>query len=189
MHLKSPNDSWAIKFAKFVDRFGTLKISIMFVILTLLFTLAGSYIIRSSLGSQVDPDDFISALILTLLSAPWVLYFFSELIKQLEHSRINLEDAVSQLERLRKHDVILNRELQNNIRQLNYEIEQRRNAQLERESVFEELEREIKEKSEQEMQARRLSTLTRSIIDASPDLIITATKKGGLPAVTVLLKK
>jgi two-component system aerobic respiration control sensor histidine kinase ArcB len=113
-----------------------------------------------------------------MLSAPWLLYFFSELIKQLEHSRINLEDAVSQLERLRKHDVILNRELQNNIRQLNYEIEQRRNAQLERESVFEELEREIKKKSEQEMQARRLSTLTRSIIDASPDLIYYRNEEG-----------
>ena len=178
MHLKSPNESWAIKFAQFVDRFGTLKISILFVVFTLLFTLVGSYIIRSSMGSQIEIDDFISALILTMLSAPWLLYFFSELIKQLEHSRINLEDAVSQLERLRKHDVILNRELQNNIRQLNYEIEQRRNAQLERESVFEELEREIKKKSEQEMQARRLSTLTRSIIDASPDLIYYRNEEG-----------
>jgi two-component system aerobic respiration control sensor histidine kinase ArcB len=111
MHIKSPNDSWAIKFAKFVDRFGTFKISILFVVFTLFFTLAGSYLIRVSLGSQIEPDDFVSAVVLTLLSAPWVLYFFSELIKQLEHSRINLEEAVSQLERLRKHDVILNREL------------------------------------------------------------------------------
>lgn len=178
MHLKSPKDSWAIKFAQFVDRFGTLKISILFVVFTLLFTLAGSYIIRTSLGSEIELDDFISALILTMLSAPWILYFFSELIKQLEHSRISLEDAVSQLERLRKHDVILNRELQNNIRQLNYEIEQRRNAQLERESVFEELEREIKEKSEQEIEARRLTRLTRSIIDASPDLIYYRNEEG-----------
>ncbi len=178
MYLKPPNDSWAIKFAKFVDRFGTLKISILFVIFTLLFTLIGSYIVRTSLGSQIETVDFISPLVLTLLSAPWLLYFFSKLIKQLEHSRINLEEAVSQLERLRKHDVILNRELQNNIRQLNHEIEQRRNAQLERELVFEELEREIKEKSEQEIQARRLSTLTRSIIDASPDLIYYRNEEG-----------
>lgn len=178
MQLKSQNDSWAIKFAKFVDRFGTLKLSILFVIFTLLFTLVGSYIIRMILGSEVEPNDFISAIVLTLISAPWVLYFFSELIKQLEHSRLNLEEAVSQLERLRKHDVILNRELQNNIRQLNYEIDQRRTAQLERESVFEELEREMKEKSEQEIQARRLSTLTRSIIDASPDLIYYRNEEG-----------
>ncbi|MBF7074927.1 aerobic respiration two-component sensor histidine kinase ArcB [Glaciecola sp. MH2013] len=178
MQSKSSNESWAIRFAKFVDRIGTLKVSILFVVFTLLFTLAGSFLIRTSMGSEIEFDDFISAIILTLLSAPWVLYFFSELIKQLEHSRINLEDAVSQLERLRKHDVILNRELQNNIRQLNYEIEQRRHAQLERESVFEELEKEIKEKSEQEMQARRLSTLTRSIIDASPDLIYYRNEEG-----------
>lgn len=178
MQLKTPPDSWAIKFAQFVDRFGTLKISIIFVMFTLIVTLGGSFLIRMSLGSEIEIDDFISALILTMISAPWVLYFFSELIKQLEHSRINLEEAVSQLERLRKHDVILNRELQNNIRQLNYEIEQRRHAQLERESMFEELEREIKEKSEQEMQARRLSTLTRSIIDASPDLIYYRNEEG-----------
>ena len=178
MQLKSQNESWAIKFAQFIDRIGTLKVSVLFVIFTLLFTLVGSFLIRRSMGSAIEFDDFISAIILTLLSAPWVLYFFSDLIKQLEHSRINLEDAVSQLERLRKHDVILNRELQNNIRQLNYEIEQRRHAQLERESVFEELEKEIKEKSEQEMQARRLSTLTRSIIDASPDLIYYRNEEG-----------
>jgi two-component system aerobic respiration control sensor histidine kinase ArcB len=178
MYLKTPNDSWAIQFAKFVDRFGTLKISIVFVILTLLFTLAGSYLIRTSLGSQIETVDFISPLVLTLLSAPWLLFFFSKLIKQLEHSRINLEEAVSQLERLRKHDVILNRELQNNIRQLNHEIEQRRNAQSEREVVFKELERKIKEKSEQEMEARRMSTLTRSIIDASPDLIYYRNEEG-----------
>lgn len=178
MQLKTPPDSWAIKFAKFIDRFGTVKLCLLFVIFTLVITLLGSYLIRLSLGSDIEADDFISAIILTMLSAPWVLYFFSELVKQLEHSRINLEEAVSQLERLRKHDVILNRELQNNIRQLNYEIEQRRHAQLERESMFEELEKEIKEKSEQEMEARRLSTLTRSIIDASPDLIYYRNEEG-----------
>lgn len=178
MQLKTLPESWAIKFAQFVDKVGTFKVSVLFVIFTLLFTLLGSYIIRTAMGSEIAVDDFISALVLTLISAPWVLYFFSELIKQLEHSRINLEEAVSQLERLRRHDVILNRELQNNIRQLNYEIEQRKNAQLEREKMFSELERQIKEKSEQELQARRLSTLTRSIIDASPDLIYYRNEEG-----------
>lgn len=178
MHIKTPPESWAIKFAQFVDKMGPIKVSILFVLFTLFFTIAGSYVIRASLGSEITLDDFISAVVLTLISAPWVLYFFSELIKQLEHSRINLEEAVSQLERLRRHDVILNRELQNNIRQLNYEIEQRKNAQLEREAMFAKLEQEIKEKSEQEIQARRLSTLTRSIIDASPDLIYYRNEEG-----------
>ncbi|MGB3724155.1 MAG: aerobic respiration two-component sensor histidine kinase ArcB [Glaciecola sp.] len=178
MLIKTPPESWAIKFAQFVDKIGPVKVSILFVFFTLFFTIAGSYVIRAALGSEIEVDDFVSAIVLTLVSAPWVLYFFSELIKQLEHSRTSLEEAVTQLERLRRHDVILNRELQNNIRQLNYEIEQRKNAQLEREAMFAKLEQEIKEKSEQEIQARRLSTLTRSIIDASPDLIYYRNEEG-----------
>ncbi|AFT79489.1 aerobic respiration control sensor protein ArcB [Alteromonas macleodii str. 'Black Sea 11'] len=178
MHSDSPNDSWAIRFAQFVQRFGTLKLSILFVVLSLVFTLGGSYVIRVSMGSKVQPDDFISAVVLTMLSAPWVLYFFSELIKQLENSRTNLKEVVSQLESLREEDVFLNRELQSNIRQLNHEIEQRKQAQEEREALFKDLEKEIQDKSEQEAQARRLSTLLRSIIDASPDLIYYRNEEG-----------
>ena len=178
MHQDSPNDSWAIRIAQFVKRFGTLKLSILFVTATLVFTLVASYLVRISLGKSVQPDDFIIAIIITLLSAPWVLYFFSELVKQLESSRTNLKEVVSQLERLREEDVFLNRELQNNVRQLNHEIEQRKRAQEEREAVFKELEREIEDKSSSEEQARRLSTLLRSIIDASPDLIYYRNEEG-----------
>lgn len=178
MLIKTPPDSWAIKFSQFVDTLGPVKVSVLFVLITMLLTVAGSFVIRWLLDSQVELDDFISAVALTLVTGPWVLYFFFKLIKLLEHSRINLEEAVSQLERLRRHDVILNRELQNNIRQLNYEIEQRKNAQLEREALLTKLEQEIKEKSEQTVQARRLSRLTRSIIDASPDLIYYRNEEG-----------
>ncbi|WP_218355339.1 aerobic respiration two-component sensor histidine kinase ArcB [Alteromonas lipotrueiana] len=178
MHQDSPNDSWAIRIAQFVKRFGTLKLSIVFVTATLVFTLVASYLVRISLGKSIQPDDFIIAIIITLLSAPWVLYFFSELVKQLENSRTNLKEVVSQLERLREEDVFLNRELQNNVRQLNHEIEQRKRAQEEREAVFKELEREIDDKSSSEEQARHLSTLLRSIIDASPDLIYYRNEEG-----------
>lgn len=170
--------TWAFRFASFVQRYGTLKLSLFFVLLTLGFTIGGSYVIRVSLGSQPTLEDFMSAIILTMLSAPWLLYFFSELVKQLEHSRAHLKEVIEELESLREEDVLLNKELQNNIKQLNYEIEQRRNAQLERERVFEELEREIRDKSEQEIQARRLSMLLRSIIDASPDLIYYRNEEG-----------
>lgn len=178
MLIKSPNDKWAIKVAQFVDKIGTVKASLLFVLLILLFTVTGSYLVRLSFGSVMDKEDYVSAIVLTVVGAPYLLFLFSTLIKQLQHSRINLEEAVSQLERLRRHDVILNRELQNNIRQLNYEIEQRKQAQLEREGMLTKLEREIKQKSEQEIEARRLSMLTRSIIDASPDLIYYRNEEG-----------
>ncbi|GAB3011916.1 aerobic respiration two-component sensor histidine kinase ArcB [Bowmanella dokdonensis] len=174
----SADDPWAIRFAQFISRFGTLRISILFVLLTLIFTLAGSYFIRLYMTGEVHLEDFVSAVMLTLLSAPWVLYFFSELVRQLEVSRNSLKEVVAQLESLREEDVLLNRELQHNIRQLNVEIEERRKAQEDREKVFTELEQEIAEKSEKEQHALRLSTLLRSIIDASPDLIYYRNEEG-----------
>lgn len=179
MPQANSKDHWAIRFAQFIERFGTLRLSFLFVVLTLAFTLCGSYLVRTYIfHSPVSSVDFMSPIVLVIMSAPWVLYFFSELVKQLEHARNELKDAVTQLESLREEDVLLNRELQNNIKQLNHEIEQRKNAQQERELVFAELEREIKDKSEQEEQARRLSKLTRSIIDASPDLIYYRNEEG-----------
>ncbi len=178
MQSKEPIESWAIRVAQFVQRFGTLKVSIIFVLLTLIFTLGGSYLLRMAMNGRADVEDFISAIILTMLSAPWVLFVFTELVKQLEQSRTSLTDAVTQLERLREEDVLLNQELQRNIKKLNHEIEQRKEAQLERETVFAHLEREISNKSRQEEQAQRLSTLLRSIIDASPDLIYYRNEEG-----------
>ena len=178
MTKKTSVDPWAIRFAQFINRFGAVKVSILFVILTLIFTFIGTYVFRGVVSEQAYIEDFVGATILTLLSAPWVIWLFSELVKQLERSRESLEEAVTELERLRTEDELLNQALQNNIQQLNHEIEQRKNAQLERESVFTDLEHEILEKSEQEQQASRLSTLLRSIIDASPDLIYYRNQEG-----------
>jgi two-component system aerobic respiration control sensor histidine kinase ArcB len=178
MTKKTSVDPWALRIAQFINRFGAVKASVLFVILTLIFTFAGTYFLRVIFSDQAQTEDFLIAVVLTLLSAPSVLWFFSELVKQLERSRESLADAVTQLEKLREEDELLNRTLQNNIKQLNHEIEQRKNAQLERESVFTELECEIADKSEKEQQALRLSSLLRSIIDASPDLIYYRNQEG-----------
>lgn len=171
-------DPWVIRFARFIIRFGAVKASFFFVILSLAFTFVGSYILRIVMDGEVQVEDFVGPTILSLLSAPWVLWFFSELVKQLEQSRLSLKSAVTQLEKLREEDELLNRALQNNIKQLNHEIEQRKNAQVEREDMFSDLEREMDDKSKKEQQAQRLSTLLRSIIDASPDLIYYRNEEG-----------
>ncbi len=178
MQSKAPIESWAISIAQFVKRFGTLKVSILFVLITLIATLCGSYAIRMAMSGEVEIEDFATAILLTMLCAPWVLFVFIELVKQQEQSRASLTQVVQQLERLRNDDVRLNKELQDNIQRLNHEIEQREEAQLEREKVLKDLEREISDKSEQEVQAKRLSTLLRSIIDASPDLIYYRNEEG-----------
>ena len=153
MHPEQTTHSWAFRFSRFLEHHGTVKLSLLFVLITLIFTKGGSYVIRVSFGSVPSLEDFLSAVILTMLSAPWILYFFSELVKQLELSRVHLKEVIEELESLREEDVLLNRELQNNIKQLNFEIEQRKDAQLEREKVFKELELEIRDNTEQEIQA------------------------------------
>ena len=178
MQRQESVEPWALRFAQFINRFGTLRVSVLFVFLTLIFTMTGTYFLRIYIIGDVKLEDFMSAIILTIVSAPWVLFFFSELVKQLERSRGHLAEVITQLERLREEDILLSRELQNNIKQLNYEIEQRKNAQAERENVFVELENEIKDRAEKEAQALRLSTLLRSIIDASPDLIYYRNEEG-----------
>lgn len=178
MHSDPSQDDWAIRLAQFLKYFGKLKLYIIVVAVMMLFMVGASFGIREVLGTEFRYDDFVSAIVLTLFSAPWILYFFGELVSHLENSRTNLKDVVAQLEHLREEDVFLNRELQSNIRKLNHEIEKRRAAQEERETVLKELEIEIRDKTEQEEQARRLSTLLRSIIDASPDLIYYRNEEG-----------
>ncbi|MBO1256357.1 aerobic respiration two-component sensor histidine kinase ArcB [Alteromonas sp. 5E99-2] len=178
MHSDPSQDAWAIRLAQFLKYFGKLKLYIIVVAIMLLFVVGASFGIRAALGTEFYYDDFVSAVLLTLFSAPWIMYFFGELVLHLENSRTNLKEVVAQLEHLREEDVFLNRELQSNIRKLNHEIEKRRAAQEERETVLKELEIEIRDKTEQEEQARRLSTLLRSIIDASPDLIYYRNEEG-----------
>ena len=178
MHSDPSQDAWAIRLAQFLKYFGKLKLYIIVVAVMLFFVVGASFGIREVLGTEFNYDDLVSAVVLTLFSAPWILYFFGELVSHLENSRTNLKEVVAQLEHLREEDVFLNRELQSNIRKLNHEIEKRRAAQEERETVLKELEIEIRDKTEQEEQARRLSTLLRSIIDASPDLIYYRNEEG-----------
>ena len=109
MHSEHSTNSWAFSFSRFVEHHGTVKLSLFFVLVTLVFTIGGSYIIRLSLGTEPLLEDFVSAIILTMLSAPWILFFFSELVKQLELSRVHLKEVIEELERLREEDVLLNR--------------------------------------------------------------------------------
>lgn len=179
MENDKPVEHWAIRLAQLINRFGTLRSSVFFVLFALGFTLLGSYFLRSYVSEDgVNLADFVTAVILTMLSAPWVLFFFSSLVKQLEQSRARLSAAVAELESLRSQDELRNQALERNIQQLNHEIEQRKIAQLEREATFAHLENEIADKSRQEQEAKRLSTLLRSIIDGSPDLIYFRNEEG-----------
>lgn len=142
--------SWAIFLARKIDRFGTLRASLLFIFISVIFTLFGAYSLRIAFGGEFQQQDFLIVLFLTLFSAPWVLFFFSELVKQLEQSRRRFKEAIVELERLRLED-------------------EKRNV---------EMQKQVEQKSQQQKQAAEFSSLLRSIIDASPDLIYYRNQEG-----------
>lgn len=179
MHPESKDiDSWAEKCARWIHRFGVLRSTIVLLLLTMAFTIIGSFAIRYAIDAHIDIEDFITAVVLTLTVAPWSIFIFSSLVKQLERSRIEMQLTLDELERMRIQDIERNEEMQSSIRRLNEEMEKRQQLQIDREKVFKELENQIHNKSEKEQQALRLSTLLRSIIDASPDLIYFRNQEG-----------
>lgn len=72
----------------------------------------------------------------------------------------------------------LNQSMQDSIRQLNYEIEERKKAFQAKRRAIEELRREISERRKTEHELAEQSLLIRSIVDSSPDLFYYRDEKG-----------
>lgn len=171
-------DTLALRLAQWISRIGAFKSSFALLIILLGLSVLGSHILRIFLSADNNTEDFVIAVILTLIVAPWILLFFSGLVKQLVRSRESLQLAVAELERLRAQDKHEAGQLRGDIDRLSLEIEKRQQVQLDREKVLAELEDQMQSRSEKEQQALRLSTLLRSIIDASPDLIYYRNQEG-----------
>ncbi|HDL4152443.1 TPA: hybrid sensor histidine kinase/response regulator, partial [Mannheimia haemolytica] len=77
-------------------------------------------LIQSSLTylfiGRVVVVDILRSIAFGLISAPFVLYFFTLLVEKLEISRLKLEKAVRDLEELREQDAYLNAKLEKNSR-------------------------------------------------------------------------
>ncbi|MCY7294831.1 aerobic respiration two-component sensor histidine kinase ArcB [Alteromonas sp. a30] len=171
-------DSLTFRVAHLISRMGAFKTSLVFLALILALSALGSYLLRIVLSAENSTEDFAIAVILTLIVAPWVLILFTGLVKQLVRSREDLKRAISELEKLHQQDEKESFRLKDDIERLNHEISKREQLNLDREKVFAELENQVQNRSEKEQQALRLSTLMRSIIDASPDLIYYRNQEG-----------
>ncbi len=92
-------------------------------------------------------------------------------VDQLEESRQRLSKLVSKLEEMRARDMRLNRQLTENIEQLNLEIEEREKAEDARQQAIKDLENEVYQREKAQLELAEQTALLRSFIDASPDLI------------------
>ncbi|EKE69610.1 aerobic respiration two-component sensor histidine kinase ArcB [Gallaecimonas xiamenensis] len=170
--------AWAQKFVELLTRLGTARFSIALFSLIMLISLVGTSTTDILLHGNVTVYDLLTPLLQTLLTAPWILYFFLEMISQLDASRRHLFQLVEQLEKLREQDRILNESLRDKVEQLNFEIDERKKAEFARQDAIDRLSLEVVERKKTQESLGEQTALLRSFINSSPDMIYFRNEKG-----------
>lgn len=170
--------AWAQKFVELLTRLGTARFSIALFSLIMLISLVGTSTTDILLHGNVTVYDLLTPLLQTLLTAPWILYFFLEMISQLDASRRHLFQLVEQLEKLREQDRILNDSLRDKVEQLNFEIDERKKAEFARQDAIDRLSLEVVERKKTQESLGEQTALLRSFINSSPDMIYFRNEKG-----------
>lgn len=138
----------------------------LFVVLVL-FLVAGAGLLALALSmtllNQLDWNLVVACVIQAALTAPPAVVIGLHLVEQLDRTRSTLQESGRQ-------ETLLNKNLQENIRQLNYEIEERKKAFQAKRRAVDELRKEITERKKTQQVVEEQSLLMRSIVDSSPDL-------------------
>ncbi|MCC5824852.1 ATP-binding protein [Alkalimonas sp.] len=149
--------------AERLRQWGWLKLMalvLLFVVMAATLLALGVSVL---LGAGIHWDTVLTVLLLTCLIGPLVLALVFYLIEQLDATLLYLEDSSRQ-------EKVLNQHLQENIRQLNFEIEERKKAFQAKRRAIDELRKEILERKKAQQELEEQTLLIRSIVDSSPDL-------------------
>ncbi|EMC4224325.1 aerobic respiration two-component sensor histidine kinase ArcB [Cronobacter sakazakii] len=152
-------------------KLGLVRFSLLLALALVVLAMAVQMAVTMVLHGQVESIDVIRSIFFGLLITPWVVYFLSVVVEQLEESRQRLSKLVDKLEEMRERDLKLNVKLKDNIAQLNQEIADREKAEAERQNMLEQLKVEMKEREVTQIQLEQQSSFLRSFLDASPDLV------------------
>lgn len=145
----------------------SLLLALALVILAMVVQMTATLLLRGKVGSI----DVIPPIIFGLSITPFAVYFLSVVVDQLEESRQRLARLVDKLEEMRYRDLALNQQLKDNILKLNQEIADRIKAEEDRLQVMNKLIEEIAQRELAQIELGQQSTLLRSFLDASPDLV------------------
>ena len=154
---------WVGQLALVLKQWGWLQ---LFSLTTLLIIVASGLIALAfslTLHNRVDWDFISGALLFAAVAAPPLVSACLYLIKHLDATLFYLQDSARQEKRL-------NENLQENIRQLNFEIEERKKAFQAKRQAVDELRKEITERKKTQLLVEEQSLLMKSIVDSSPDL-------------------
>ncbi|AWK14830.1 aerobic respiration two-component sensor histidine kinase ArcB [Candidatus Fukatsuia symbiotica] len=147
-------------------RFSLLLASAL-VTLAILVQMTVTLLLRGS----VESVDIVRSIFFGLLITPWAVYFLSVVVEQLEEARQRLSRLVDKLAVMRYRDMELNRQLTQNIAQLNQEIVEREKAEKARTRVVAKLKEEMEQRKQAQIELSQQSSLLRSFLNASPDLV------------------
>src|SRR5471032_2374273 len=145
----------------------SLVLASALVVLAMIVQMAVTMLLRG----QVESIDVVRSIFFGLLITPWAVYFLSVVVEQLEESRQRLVRLVDKLEEMRNRDLQLNQQLQDNIAHLNQEIADREKAEDARQRAMAKLTEEMARREQAQVELEQQSSLLRSFLDASPDLV------------------
>ena len=159
-------------------KLGLVKFSLLLALALVALAVVVQIGVTLVLQGEVLDIDIVRSVFFGLLITPWAVYFLSVVVDQLEESRQRLSKLVTKLEEMRSRDMQLNKQLHENINQLNQEIEEREKAEEARQEAMQDLENEVYQRENAQLELAEQSALLKSFLDASPDLIYYRNEKG-----------
>ncbi|CAM2794132.1 aerobic respiration two-component sensor histidine kinase ArcB [Moritella viscosa] len=163
--------AWAQYYVDMLTKLGVIRFSILSAATVIFFSITIQASINYILRGEVKLDDLYAAILFASVVTPWVVFFLSIVVQQLEDSRKRLTKMVYKLQEVRARDLQLQQELQVNLIELNDEFEERKKAEADRNQAFKDLENEVFQREQAQLVVEERSALVRSFIDSSPDLV------------------
>ncbi|CAM3760539.1 ATP-binding protein [Rheinheimera salexigens] len=161
--MQSPVHPQIRALAHWIRQWGKLRSAISCLFIIACFAAAISTAASVVSTNQIDWNLVKGSMLLAVVLGPIFIAFMFYLVLHLDAALSYLQDSAHQ-ERL------LNESMQDNIRQLNYEIEERKKAFQAKRRAIDELRREIAERKKAQTELDDQALLIRSIVDSSPDL-------------------
>ncbi|WP_019676686.1 ATP-binding protein [Arsukibacterium perlucidum] len=171
--MQSPVHPKVKAFAALIKRWGKLRLGVVLWLSLLAMLVLVHYTYAALFAVVVDWPMLQAQLILAMLASPVVILIVLYLVLHLDAALLYLKDSAHQ-ERL------LNQNMQDSIRQLNFEIEERKKAFQAKRRAVDELRKEISERKKTQQELEEQSLLIRSIVDSSPDLFYYRDENGHL---------
>lgn len=170
--------AWAQYYVDMLSKLGVIRFSILSAAMIIFFAIMIQASINYILRGEVKLDDLYAAILFAIIVTPWVVFFLSIVVQQLEDSRKRLSKMVYKLQEVRARDLQLQQELQVNLVELNAEFEERKKAESDRNQAFKDLENEVFQREQAQLVVEERSALVRSFIDSSPDLVYYSNEQG-----------